>query len=71
MGEVLPEYDRQRVYQSDIKKLANLVRHRESARALRGAADDEPSRPTSPRARGGVRLARSDEAPTPLRQPTR
>ena len=65
LGEVLPEYDRQRVYQSDIKKLVSwygiVSQHVPYAAAPEPAADE-------PLSTGGV-IGEMDEAPTPPGNP--
>ncbi len=66
LGEVLPEYDRQRVYQSDIKKLVTwygiVSQHVPYAEAA-----PEPT-PAEPLSTGGV-IGEADEAPTPTGNP--
>ena len=66
LGEVLPEYDRQRVYQSDIKKLTTwygiVSQHVPYAEPAAEPTADEPL------STGGV-IGEADEAPTPTGNP--
>lgn len=61
LGEVLPDYDRQRVYQSDIKKLVTWYSIVSQHVPYQEAASEEPAA-TEPLSTGGV-IGEADPAP--------
>jgi len=67
LGEVLPEYDRQRVYLSDIKKLTNWYGIVSQHVPYTEATEAEPAT-DEPLSTGGV-IGEADEAPTPSGNP--
>ncbi|NML63941.1 DUF5606 domain-containing protein [Hymenobacter sp. RP-2-7] len=67
MGEVLPEYDRNRVYQSDIKKLATWYGIVSKNVPYQAAAADEPAA-DEPLSTGGV-IGETDPSPTDAGNP--
>ena len=67
LGDVLPEYDRQRVYLSDIKKLATWYSIVSQHVPYLEAAADEPTA-DEPLSTGGV-IGDADAAPTPSGNP--
>jgi hypothetical protein len=67
LGEVLPEYDRQRVYISDIKKLTTWYGIVSQHVPYAEATDAEPTA-DEPLSTGGV-IGEADEAPTPTGNP--
>ena len=67
LGGVLPEYDRQRVYQSDIKKLVTWYGIVSQHLPYAAAAEDEPAA-DEPLSTGGV-IGADDEAATPTGNP--
>lgn len=67
MDEVLPEYDEQRVYQSDIKKLVTWYGIVSQYVPYQAASADEPA-PGEPLSTGGV-IGEADPAPDALGDP--
>ncbi|MVN75509.1 hypothetical protein GO988_04145 [Hymenobacter sp. HMF4947] len=67
LAEVLPEYDRQRVYLSDIKKLATWYSIVSQYVPYSEATTDEPAT-EEPLSTGGV-IGEADQAPTPTGNP--
>lgn len=67
LAEVLPEYDRQRVYLSDIKKLTTWYGIVSQHVPYSEATADEPAT-AEPLSTGGV-IGEADQAPTPTDDP--
>ncbi|WP_223650024.1 DUF5606 domain-containing protein [Hymenobacter psoromatis] len=67
LAEVMPEYDRQRVYTSDIKKLVSWYGIVSQHVPYAAAAEAEPTT-DEPLSTGGV-IGEIDEAPTPSGNP--